>query len=226
MRLASPTGVDLLPETPLNEILTSAESPLTFWVEAPPPPGVLVASHPPRATCPPYVQFVRRDDGSIFTPADYDEMLHMIAQDRDSIDWVRRLGFYPMALTIGRGLFSATENITVPEEVLDTYLRTFRNSTLKEFIATLQSSLPKPQNVTRTELTFTEMWENAVRKMTFRERQLIHGVIRLKVPFTVGAQIVALAEGNIERIAEMTQICVFQRNDVEIPFFVSDLKSS
>jgi hypothetical protein len=217
MRLASPTGVDLLPETPLNEILTSAESPLTFWVEAPPPPGALIACRRPS------VVFVRKDDGLTFAPEQYSEMLRRVTQNRDYFDRLHRFGFLQTTVTTHGG---ANQGLMVPAEVLDTYLRTFRNSTLKEFMAGVQSALSRPRYVSRMELTFTEMWENAVRKMPLRERELIHSLTKLKVTFAIGAQIVALAEGNIERIAEMTQICVFQRNDVEIPFFVSDSRRS
>jgi hypothetical protein len=217
MRLASPTGVDLLPETPLNEIITSEESPLTFWVEAPPPPRALVACRRPSVT------FVLEDDGLTFTAEQYGEVLWTVSHTRDLFDRIHRFGFL-------QGWFKTDgvpdQAVMIPTEILDTYLRTVMNSSLNEFMDTVQSALPRPRYVSRTELILTEMWENAVRKMPLRERELIYSVTRLKVRFTEGAQIVALAEGNIERIAEMTQICVLQRNDMEIPFFVSDLKSS
>jgi hypothetical protein len=91
----------------------------------------------------------------------------------------------------------------VRADVIDEYLREFRDMTLDQFIAKYDALLPRPHGLQKTEVVLTEMWERAVKRMPRIEKEVVFQVMMKGIPFTGAAQMVALANGDPGRLLAM-----------------------
>jgi hypothetical protein len=215
LRLGRPTGTDLLPETPLHEITTSAESPLTFWLEALPPRRVsLPAPHPPRGQSQVWRRTPRASSRTdhppspspqspyfVLTPAQFNGLLFsMVGENRKRFDDFRRAGGFVIRTP---GSSELSQHMWFAASLVDEFLRDYGNSTLQEFMAECNARLPMPQGLSKMEVVLTQMWERPILKMTSNMRSWIYVLTRCVTAFPIAAQIVMLSEGNPRRFEEI-----------------------
>jgi hypothetical protein len=153
-------------------------------------------------------------DSSNLTPAQCDEILGRISQSQTELQSLRRFGLVQICLR-------NPDPVTVPASLLDEHLRKYRNTTLEEFLGAFGAWERRPKDTSNHELVLREMWVNATRSRSVREKELMCSLTGAQVPFAIAAQMVVLAEGRPGRVAEIAENCGFDRGKLESRFFMT-----